>query len=138
VTVELKRPPQAVFDDIMMGSSNCVRFRLSPDVFISIGAKVKKPGEDMVGEDIDLIAHHHSGDEMRPYERLLGDAMRGDASLFARQDSVEAAWRVVDPVLSGTTPVIEYEPYTWGPAEASRIVAGYGVWLNPAEERGSK
>src|SRR5437667_7973930 len=59
------------------------------------------------------------------YERLLGDAMRGDASLFARQDSVEAAWRVVDPVLSGTTPVIEYEPYMWGPAEASRIVAGY-------------
>jgi len=138
VTVELKRPPQTVFDDIMMGSSNCVRFRVSPDVFISIGARVKRPGEDMAGEDIDLIAHHHSGDEMRPYERLLGDAMRGDASLFARQDSVEAAWRVVDPVLSGTTPVIEYEPYTWGPAEASRIVAGYGVWQNPAEERGSK
>jgi glucose-6-phosphate 1-dehydrogenase len=89
VMVELKRPPQTVFDDIASGQANYVRFRLSPDVFISFGARVKVPGEEMVGEHIDLIAHHHPAEEMMPYERLLGDAIRGDASLFAREDSVE-------------------------------------------------
>lgn len=121
VTVELKRPPQAVFDDIAAGESNCVRFRLSPDVFISIAARVKKPGEEMVGERINLIEHHPQGREMLPYERLLGDAMRGDLSLFAREDSVEEAWRVVDPILNTETPLFEYEPGTWGPPEADRL-----------------
>jgi glucose-6-phosphate 1-dehydrogenase len=68
---------------------------------------------------------------MLPYERLLGDAMRGDASLFGRQDAIEAQWRVVDPVLRATTPVYPYEPGTWGPAEAERLMAAYGGWHKP-------
>ena len=79
---------------------------------IALGARVKVPGEAMIGEDVELIARHQAGDEMPPYERLLGDAMRGDASLFAREDSVEAAWRVVDPVLGNVTPVYRYKPNT--------------------------
>ena len=134
VMVELKRPPQIVFDDIASGQANYVRFRLSPDVFISVGARVKVPGEEMVGEDIDLIAHHHPGEEMMPYERLLGDAIRGDASLFAREDGVEASWRIIDPILGNATPVVEYEPNTWGPPEADRLIAGDGGWHNPTED----
>jgi glucose-6-phosphate 1-dehydrogenase len=134
VMVELKRPPQNVFDDITQGESNYVRFRLSPDVFISIGARVKTAGEEMVGEGTDLMAHRHSGDQMVPYERLLGDAMRGDPSLFAREDSVEAAWGVLDPILGAATPVFEYDPGTWGPSEANRILSEHDVWRNPGEE----
>ena len=124
VLVELKRPPQTVFDEIKPGQSNYLHFRLSPNVFISLCARVKVPGESMVGEEVELFACQHSGDEMSPYERLLSDALRGDASLFARKDAVEAAWRIVDPILGDVTPVYEYEPNTWGPAEADRIIDG--------------
>jgi glucose-6-phosphate 1-dehydrogenase len=134
VMVELKRPPQNVFDNITPGETNYVRFRLSPDVFISIGARVKIAGEEMAGEGTDLMAHRHPGDQMVPYERLLGDAMRGDPSLFAREDSVEAAWGVLDPILGAATPVFEYDPGTWGPSEANRILAEHDVWRNPGEE----
>jgi glucose-6-phosphate 1-dehydrogenase len=134
VTVRLKRPPQIVFDDSGEGHSDYFRFRLSPDVFLSVGARVKKPGEEMVGEDATLIAHRRPAEEMTPYERLLGDAIRNDISLFAREDSVEAAWRVVEPILGNATPVIEYEPKSWGPKEADRIIAGDGGWYNPQEE----
>src|SRR5262249_3200931 len=109
VLVRLKLPPQMVFDKIAPGHSNFFRFRLSPKVLISVGARVKVPGESMVGEDIELIASHQTGDEMMPYERLLGDAIRGDPSLFARQDSVEAAWRVVNPILGNVSPIKEYD-----------------------------
>jgi glucose-6-phosphate 1-dehydrogenase len=138
VLVELHRPPQAVFDEIKPGQSNYFRFRLSPNVFISICARAKVPGESMVGEEVELVARHHSGDEMSPYERLLSDSMRGDASLFAREDSVEGAWRVVDPILREVTPVYEYEPNTWGPAEADRIITGDGGWHNPTPEEANK
>ena len=130
VLVELKRPPQAVFD-LTPDQSNYLRFRLSPQVFISLGARAKVPGEAMIGEEVELIARHHSGDEMTPYERLLGDALRGDAALFAREDGVEAAWRVVDPILGNAAPIHEYEPDTWGPPEADQIIAGDGGWHNP-------
>jgi len=111
-----------------------VRFRLSPDVFISVGARVKAPGEEMAGEDIDLIAHHHPAGEMMPYERLLGDAIRGDASLFACEDGVEATWRIIDPILGNATPVVEYEPNTWGMPEADRLIASDGGWHKPTED----
>ena len=133
VTVELKQPPQMVFDGAA-AHSNYVRFRLSPDVFISLGARVKAPGEEMVGEDINLIAHRHPAEEMMPYERLLGDAIRGDLSLFAREDSVEEAWRVIDPILRNVTPLAEYEAGSWGPPEADRIIADHGCWYNPEQE----
>jgi glucose-6-phosphate 1-dehydrogenase len=131
VLVTLKRPPQRVFDEIGPGQANYLRFRLSPNVFIALGARAKVPGEAMVGEEVTLVARHQAGEEMAPYERLLGDALRGDATLFARQDSVEAAWRVVEPILGDVTPVHEYEPGTWGPPEADRIAAQVGGWHNP-------
>jgi glucose-6-phosphate 1-dehydrogenase len=134
VLVTLKRPPQTVFDEIKRDQPNYFRFRLSPDVCISLGARTKLPGESMVGEEIELFACQRFADEMSPYERLLSDAMRGDASLFARKDAVEAAWRVVDPILQNVTPLHEYEPNTWGPPEAERLIAGNGGWHNPKPE----
>jgi glucose-6-phosphate 1-dehydrogenase len=136
VMVKLRRPPQTVFDDIAPKDSNYFRFRLSPDVFISAGARVKKPGEAMAGEEVELIAHQHPGEEMTPYERLLGDASRGETSLFARYDSVEEAWRVVDPILGSATPLVEYDPNTWGPLEADRLIAEAGSWHPPDEQIG--
>jgi glucose-6-phosphate 1-dehydrogenase len=115
VLVEFQRPPQPVFDDIVPEHANYLRFRLSPEVVIALGTRAKLPGEAIAGEAVELIALHQHCSEMAPYERLLWDASRGDATLFARQDEVEAAWRVVDPVLNVTTPLYEYEPNTWGP-----------------------
>ena len=87
----------------------------------------------MVGEEVELISRQHPGDEMMPYERLLRDAIRGDAALFARYDSVEEAWRVVDPILGNATPVVRYDPGTWGPPDADRFIADAGDWHNPEE-----
>jgi glucose-6-phosphate 1-dehydrogenase len=129
VFVQLRHPPRIVYGD-QPRRANYLRFRLSPDVFISLGARAKRPGEGMSGEEVELVARHQSPDEMAPYERLLGDAMRGDQSLFAREDAVEAAWRVVDAVLDRATPVYPYEPGTWGPAEASRLRPPEG-WEEP-------
>ena len=131
VRVEFKRPAQAVFDTASASGGDYVRFRLSPNVTISLGARVKLPGETMVGEAVELLVRHMAGDEMTPYERLLGDAIRGDEMLFVREDVVEAAWRVVDPVLGSKTTVHEYDPNTWGPPEADRIIAADGGWHNP-------
>jgi glucose-6-phosphate 1-dehydrogenase len=135
VIVDLKRPPVAVFDQVAPSQSNYFRFRLSPQVVISIGARVKHIGEGMSGDDAELIARHESAGEQLPYERLLGDAMRGDATRFTRDDVVEAAWRVVDPVLQARAPVIEYEPGTWGPAAAREVVAGEEGWHDPQREQ---
>lgn len=132
VVADLNPPPQTVFDQAKAGQSNHLHFRLSPDVFIALGARTKVPGEAMTGRDVELVACQHFGDEMSPYERLLSDAVRGDSMLFAREDSVEAAWQIVDPILKESTPVLEYDPNTWGPAEADRMVAGDGRWHNPA------
>jgi glucose-6-phosphate 1-dehydrogenase len=134
VMVELKHPPQTVFDDIQPGASNYFRFRLTPNVVISAGARIKAPGEAMVGKGVELILNDNSLDAMAPYERLLGDALRGDGSLFTRDDCVEAAWRVVDPVLANATPLTEYQPNTWGPSTAEEIIMGGGRWHDPAPE----
>lgn len=131
VMVALKRPPQAVFGELEPRQSNYFRFRLGPNVVIALGTRAKVPGEAMMGEEVELVARHQAGDEMMPYERLLGDAMRGDASLFAREDGVEQAWRVVDSILGNVTPIHAYEPNTWGPPEADTLLAGTGGWHNP-------
>ena len=133
VLVELKRPPVALFPDCAAAQPNRFRFRLSPHVVLSLGARAKLPGERMRGEDVELIACHDQKDEMGPYERLLGDAMRGDQMLFARQDSVEEAWRVVEPVLGNATPLHQYDSGTWGPAEADRLLDN-GGWFNPEQD----
>jgi glucose-6-phosphate 1-dehydrogenase len=131
VFVELKRPPQAVFDAVTQSQANYFRFRLSPDVSISLGARAKLPGEAMAGERVEFVVRESFVDEMTPYERLLGDALRGDPTLFVREAGVEAAWSVVDPILGDASPVHEYDPNTWGPIEADRIIAGDGGWHHP-------
>jgi glucose-6-phosphate 1-dehydrogenase len=129
VHVTLKRPP---LSKLCPDETNYVRFRLSPDVTIAIGARVKRPGEQMTSEPTELkVVHQPGGDDMDAYERLLGDAMAGDGTLFARQDGVEAAWAIVQPILGGVTPVHEYEPGMWGPAEAERLTADVGGWHSP-------
>jgi glucose-6-phosphate 1-dehydrogenase len=134
VIVDLKSPPVAIFDEINPAQSNYFRFRLSPEVVISAGARVKRPGEEMVGDAVELVARHCPAGEKSPYERLLGDAIRGDGTLFTRDDGVEAAWRVVDPILRIQTPVAEYEPGTWGPAASRAVVAGDEGWHDPKPE----
>jgi glucose-6-phosphate 1-dehydrogenase len=134
VIVDLKCPPVAIFDEISPEQSNYFRFRLSPDVVISAGARVKRPGEDMLGDSVELVARHALSSERSPYERLLGDAIRGDASLFTRDDGVEAAWRVVDPMFQNAGPAVEYEPGTWGPAAARGVVVSAEGWHDPRPE----
>jgi glucose-6-phosphate 1-dehydrogenase len=135
VTVTLKRPPLAVFDPKETMPRNYFRLRLSPEVVISEGALVKQNGEQMRGEPVELIARHHSESEKSPYERLLGDAIRGDISLFTQDDCVEAAWRVVDPALTVDLPVLEYEPGTWGPGASADIVNRGDTWHDPLIEK---
>jgi glucose-6-phosphate 1-dehydrogenase len=135
VIVELNVPPQVVFREVKPSIGNTIRFRLNPQVVIAIGARKKRPGEGMLGEPVELVVteweEQGKGGPMDAYERLLGDAMAGDPTLFARQDVVEAAWSIVDPVIHGPSPLYEYEPGSWGPAEADRLVEEVGGWNTP-------
>jgi len=135
VVVNLKAPPIALFDPASAPLPNYFRFRLSPEVVICLGATVKKFGEVLHGEHVELIARHESRLEVSPYERLLGNAVHGDTTLFTRDDVVEAAWQIVDPVLTGGPPVIEYERGSWGPPEADRIIVGETGWDDPQPEK---
>jgi glucose-6-phosphate 1-dehydrogenase len=132
VIVKLKPPPQEVFHEPHQGPPNHLRFRLGPEVIIAASARAKVPGESMVGEVVELSVRHQAPGEMQPYERLIGDAMVGDSTLFTREDAVEAAWAVVDPVLGSALPVHPYERGSWGPVGADRIVEGRGGWHEPA------
>lgn len=129
VLVELKAPPRAAFEKI--ARPNYVRFRLGPDVAIALGVRSKTPGEAMVGHEVELLATQGISDEMDAYERLLGDAMNGDATLFAREDAVEAEWRIVEPILASPAPPHKYQPGTWGPVEADRLIDRSGGWHKP-------
>jgi glucose-6-phosphate 1-dehydrogenase len=112
---------------------NYLRFRISPEVTLAIGANVIAPGQETGSQVAEMVGTKlPRTDEMDAYERVLGDAMLGDATLFAREDYVEEAWRIVDPVLSRGTPVYEYEPGTWGPREVDAKVSPPGGWQNPA------
>jgi glucose-6-phosphate 1-dehydrogenase len=135
--VTLKRPPLSIFDPNDDMPANYFRLRLSPEVVISEGALVKRNGEQMHGEPVELVARHHSASEKSPYERLLGDAIRGDTSLFTQDDCVEAAWRVVEPALTPARSVLEYAPGTWGPSVAADIVNDGDVWHDPVVEKTS-
>jgi glucose-6-phosphate 1-dehydrogenase len=131
VRVEFARPPQTLFPKDPPHSPNAMRFRLSPDVIIAQGARVKVPGEAMTGVDVELIAREDTQGDMLPYERLLGDALRGDASLFTRDDCVEAAWAIVDPVLGDVRLVESYARGSWGPQSSNTLIAQHGGWHNP-------
>ena len=130
VLVQFHRPP-AVYS-ATQPPPNYLRFRISPEVQIALGVMVKGPTDEMAGAETELLAvHHTSSDEMEAYERLLGEALKGDATLFAREDYVEQAWNIVDPVLKAGTPVYEYEPKSWGPREANQSISPAGGWHNP-------
>jgi glucose-6-phosphate 1-dehydrogenase len=134
VMVDLKRTPVAIFDDVQLPHSNYFRFRLSPEVAISAGARAKRPGEDMRGEPVELVVRSQLKRGKSAYERLLGDAIRGDTSLFTRDDCVEAAWRVIGPVLGNVSPLTEYEAGTWGPAASTSVITGDDAWHDPQPE----
>jgi glucose-6-phosphate 1-dehydrogenase len=130
VLARLRKPP-SVFKESAL-SQNHLRFRISPEMTIAVGTTVMAPGEALKCEDIEMVASRHPRpDEMEAYERVLGDAMEGDATLFARQDYVEEAWRIVDPVLKAGTPIFEYEKGAWGPSEVEQRVSPAGGWDNP-------
>jgi glucose-6-phosphate 1-dehydrogenase len=131
VVVEFKRPPRETFGELVPVLSSHMRLRISPDIVISMGVRVKKPGEAMAGQDVELSLVRQAAEDMPPYQRLLGDAVRGSAELFTREDSVEAQWRVVDGILGNVTPLYTYEPGTWGPEEAYQLIGKHGPWLNP-------
>lgn len=131
LVVHFKRPPRETFQEIVPANSAHLRMRVSPDVVIGFGVRVKTPGERMVGDDVELTLKEHAALDMPPYERLLGDAMRGNSDLFARQDLVFAQWRIVQPILGNVTPVYNYDPGTWGPGEALQLIGCDGPWVNP-------
>jgi glucose-6-phosphate 1-dehydrogenase len=131
VVVQLKAPPLGVFDDIDASEANYVRFRIAPQIAISIGARRKKAGEAMVGERVELSAMDDASGDMEPYERLIGDALNGNEQLFTRQDASEIAWRIVGPVLSQQTPPAVYEQGSWGPAAAMAGFAPPNGWVDP-------
>jgi glucose-6-phosphate 1-dehydrogenase len=131
VFVEFKRPPCDIFgEDISPGSSH-VRMRIGPDIAVGIGMRVKRHGEQMVGRDVELTLTSCPGDAKSPYERLFSDAIKGNRELFARQEGVEASWRIVEPVLDNVTPVFPYDPGTWGPVEAEGLTGADGPWTDP-------
>ncbi|MEO7159232.1 MAG: glucose-6-phosphate dehydrogenase [Polaromonas sp.] len=137
VRVHLKPPPQRLFADAgpQTGPTNYLRFRLSPNPAIALASRVKRGGEEFAGEQRELYLCEDWPNQELPYERLLGDAMAGDATLFSDQEAVEAAWAVVDPVLSKHHRTLAYQPGTWGPKEADALIAGNGGWHNPVLER---
>jgi glucose-6-phosphate 1-dehydrogenase len=129
VLVRLRRPPTMFQTDDLQ--SNYFRFRISPDNSIAFGLNFALPGDDTVGVSTEITGcRAPAPDNMDAYERVLGDAMAGDASLFAREDYVEEAWRIVDPALKASTPICQYEQKTWGPAEVENRVSPPGGWVN--------
>jgi len=130
VVARLKKPPAVIPECELL--HNHLRFRISPEMTIAMGATVMHQSGELTGEQVEMIASQHPRpDEMDAYEKVLGDAMAGNATLFARQDYVEEAWRIVDPMLKAGTPVHEYEKGTWGPVEACEAIAPVGGWQDP-------
>ena len=122
IVVRLRQPPTIV--EGLVFPANYFRFQLSPGFVIALGAMVRSPGERLSGQEVELELNHVEGKDLEPYEELLGDALAGDSFRFAREDYVEEAWRIVDPAIKAGTPIYAYEPGTWGPAEADRLVPG--------------
>jgi len=133
VLVELKPPPQPLFADSAPadGRANYLRFRLAPNPVIALAARVKRAGEEFVGDQRELSLLNAQPNEEQPYERLLGDALAGDGALFTREDTVEAAWAVVDPVLEIHSHAHPYPRGSWGPKQADTLITPHARWHNP-------
>jgi len=133
VLVELKPAPQRLFADSapVTGRPNYVRFRVSPNSAVALAARVKQAGQEFIGEQRELFLSEEQHGEESAYERLLSDAMRGDGALFTREDAVEAAWAVVDPVLKHHPRALRYERGTWGPKKANQLTSCCAGWQNP-------
>jgi glucose-6-phosphate 1-dehydrogenase len=132
VLVQFHAPPQRFFgDEPLDHSENYIRIRFNPEEIIALGGVVRKAGMKVALQPVELVASREQADEVPPYARLLQAALAGDSSLFARADGVEAAWQIVEPVLGNVTPVHEYEPGSWGPAEADRLLPAGDAWHNP-------
>ncbi|MBK7279605.1 glucose-6-phosphate dehydrogenase [Candidatus Aalborgicola defluviihabitans] len=136
VQVQMQPPPQHLFDDSgpAGGRANYFRFRLQPVAGIALAARTKRPGKEFVGSQHELYLGEDDKSEISPYERLLGDAMAGDRALFTDEDAVMAAWTVVEPALANHGAALPYEPGSWGPDEASALIAGDGGWHEPAPD----
>jgi glucose-6-phosphate 1-dehydrogenase len=131
VMVYYKRPPRETFEEIASRGSGYMRMKISPDVHIALGLRVKHPGETMKGEDVELMLTEQETAFKPPYQRLLNDAIHGIGDLFGRHDIVDAQWRIVEPVLNETAPPVIYEPGSWGPEDANRLIESDGPWHNP-------
>ncbi len=133
VIVQLKAPPQRLFEDSVADAcdANYLRFRLSPNAVIALAARVKRNGKEFVGDQRELCLIDERQGQESPYARLLGDALAGNGALFTREDAVDAAWRVIDPVLTQHPRAIAYERGSWGPREADALIASDGCWHNP-------
>ena len=133
VIVRLKPPPQCLFADCKLdaGEANYLRFRISPNSAVALAARVKRAGKEYIGDQYELMLVDEQPDAQTPYERLLSDAMNGNGALFTRQDAVEAAWKVAEPVLVDHNAAIPYKKGSWGPAEADALIAADGGWYNP-------
>jgi glucose-6-phosphate 1-dehydrogenase len=131
VLVNFKRPPRETFNELVPNTAGHMRMRISPDVGIGMGVRVKQPGDRMVGQDVEMMLTSQAPSFMPPYQRLLGDAMRGLGELFGRDDIIDAQWRVVEPILDNATPIYRYKQGTWGPEETEALMPGHGRWHNP-------
>ena len=131
VVVELRPPPAQVFGNLGPEQPNHLRFRLGPEVAIALGAHSKSPGPAMTGRDVELFVAEEQGGDLDAYAVLISSALIGDTTHFAREDEVEAAWAIVDPLLGATTPPIEYAPASWGPPQAEQLLQGPCGWHNP-------
>jgi glucose-6-phosphate 1-dehydrogenase len=138
VIVQLKPPPQQLFDDSVSvsGFSNFLRFRISPNSAVALAVRIKSAGKEFVGEQHELYLLDERPGEEAPYERLLGDAMAGNGALFTREDTVEAAWAVIEPVLCTHDRAHSYRRHSWGPKQADALIAADGGWRNPIADRG--
>lgn len=131
VTVEFKPPPRSTFGEPIDPSADYLRARLSPDVGVALGLRMKHPGERMTGDNVELMLMERVGSETPPYQRLLGDAMRGVNELFGREDTVDAQWRIVESIVKNPPPVQDYEPGSWGPDAAKALIGADGPWRDP-------
>ena len=131
--VQLRHAPDVLTGEKHHASVNHLRFRIDPRVEIALGARTKAPGETLAGRDVELDVPCQAGPVLAPYDRLLGEALVGDQSSFARWDAVEAAWRVVDPILGNKVPLKTYDPSSWGPPGSAGLIRGAGGWVAPRE-----